>query len=97
MRATVKRIGGHLVAETPGLSRMSVQFDAAAALLTIVCPVCRQRTEQVLSEGDTFEVNHRRNCGLERAIRRLIEQHPELVGKGTVVIVFHGGSRSPSA
>ena len=87
MNVTVERARGHLVAETPGLSRMSVHFDAATALLTIRCPFCRQRTQRVLREGETFEVTHRRSCRLERTIRRLIEQHPELVGKGTVVSV----------
>ena len=86
MKVTVERVRGHLVAETPGLSKMSVHFDAATALLTIRCPFCRRRTEQVLKEGETFEVNHWPSCRLERTVRRLLEQHPELVGKGTVVI-----------
>ena len=93
MKVTVERIGGRLVAETPGLSRMSVRFDAATALLTIKCHECRRRTDRVLKEGETFEVNHRQSCRLERAIRRVVEQHPEQVGKSNVVIVLPGGGR----
>ena len=55
MKVTVERVHGHLVAETPGLSRMSVHFDAATALLTIKCPFCRRRTGRVLREGDMVQ------------------------------------------
>ena len=97
MKVTIERLHGRKVAEPPGLSRMSVQFDAATALLTIKCPECRRRTDRVLKEGETFGVNHRQSCRLERAVRQLIEQHPELVGKGTVVTVLHRGARSRGA
>ena len=93
MKVTIERLHGRLVAVTPGLSRMSVRFDAATALLTIKCPECRRRMDRVLKEGETFEVNHRQSCRLERAIRRVVEQHPELVGKSNVLIVLQGGGR----
>ena len=91
MTATVARIDGHLVPECPGGSRMLLAFDPYMALLTMTCPFCGKRTLRYLVEGDSFEVNHRRSCRLDRAVRRFIRKHPELVGVGAEVIVVGRG------
>ena len=89
MKVTVERVRGHLVAETPGLSKMSVHFDAATALLTIRCPC--------LSPTNGTGAQRGRDLRLGQPLAKLIgwngpfggslEQHPELVWKGTVVTV----------
>ena len=91
MRVTVTRIGGRLVPECPGASRMDLEFDPYTALLTMSCPFCGKRTLRYLAEGDSFEVNHRRSCRLDRAVRRLIREHPELVGLGNELIILGPG------
>ena len=91
MRATVVRIGRHLVPECPGASRMHLEFDPDTALLTMSCPFCGKRTLRYLVDGDEFEVKHRRSCRLDRAVRRLQAEHPELVGKGTELIIVGRG------
>ena len=58
---------------------MHVAFDPDTVLLTMTCPYCGKRTLRYLVAGDAFEVNHRKNCRLERAMRR-IKAHPELAG-----------------
>ena len=91
MRATVTEIGGLLVPVCPGASRMRLEFDPYTALLTMSCPFCGKRTLRYLVDGDEFEVKHRRRCRLDRAVRRLLAKHPELVGKGTEVIILGRG------
>jgi len=91
MTVTVARIGGRLVPQFPGASRMDLEFDPYTALLTMSCPFCGKQTLRYLAEGDSFEVNHRRSCRLDRAVRRLMEEHPELVGKGTELIIVGRG------
>ena len=91
MTVTVARIGGLLVPECPGASRMDLEFDPYTALLTMSCPFCGKQTLRYLVEGDVFKVNHRRSCRLDRAVRRLVREHPELVGKGTEVIILGPG------
>ncbi len=86
MKVTVERIDGHLVPVCAGASRMHVAFDPDTVLLTMTCPYCGKRTLRYLVEGDAFEVNHRKRCRLERAMRR-IKAHPELAGPPVVIIL----------
>ena len=65
---------------------MHLEFDPDTVLLTLVCPFCGRHTLRYLVAGDEFEVNHRKNCRLERTMRQL-KAHPELAGP-PVVIVF---------
>ena len=86
MRVTVERIDGHLAPICAGASRMHVAFDSDTVLLTMTCPYCGKRTLRYLVAGDTFEVNHRKRCRLERAMRR-IKTHPELAGPAVVIVL----------
>ena len=86
MRVTVERIDGRLVPVCAGVSWMHLQYDSDTALLTMACPFCGKRTLRLLVEGDEFEVNHRKHCRLERAMRR-IKAHPELAGPAVVIVL----------
>ena len=91
MEVTVTRIDGRLTADVPGVSALHVAADPEIGLLVITCPSCGERTLRYLTSGDQFAVRHQKTCQCERTIRRLVETHPERVGKSYGTLVFQQG------
>jgi len=81
MRVTVTRKGRHVVAEWPGAAGLCLAGNPEIGVMRITCPICGERTQQVLVDGGDFPIQHRSDCRYERTIRRLVAAHPERVGE----------------